>query len=57
MGMFEKRVSGGMPRRALLIVPFAFAGLVAVSSRKERRLPNAAANGGGGQIALILFSN
>jgi peptide-methionine (R)-S-oxide reductase len=57
MGIFEARLSGGLPRRALLIMPFAFAGLIAVSSRKERPLPDAAANGEGGRIALILFSN
>ena len=42
-------------RRALLITPFAFAGLMAVSRRHERRLPDARAGGSGRRITLVLF--
>jgi peptide-methionine (R)-S-oxide reductase len=57
MGLFEGRVAGGVSRRAFVFMPAAFAGLVAISSHKERRLPDAAANGGGERIPLALFSN
>src|SRR3954447_11069612 len=46
----------GMPtRRALLITPFAFAGLMALSRHRERPLPDARASGSGGRIKLVLF--
>ena len=38
-------------------MPFAFAGLVAVSSRKEHPLPDAAQHGSGPDITLVLFSD
>lgn len=38
-------------------MPFAFAGLVAVSFRKERPLPNAAQDGSGPNITLVIFSD
>src|SRR5229473_1376636 len=38
-------------------MPFVFAGLVAVSSRKERPLPNAAQDGSGPDITLVIFSD
>jgi peptide-methionine (R)-S-oxide reductase len=38
-------------------MPFAFAGLVAVSSRSERPLPNAAQDGSGPDITLVIFSD
>lgn len=44
-------------RRALLIMPVAFAGLVAVSSRKERKLPDPAGGGSGGEVDLVLFND
>jgi peptide-methionine (R)-S-oxide reductase len=37
-------------------MPFAFAGLVALSSRKERPLPDAAKGGAGDKIGIVLFS-
>ena len=46
-----------LPRRAFLIMPFAFAGLVAVCSRKERPLPDPAQSGSGPDITLVIFSN
>ena len=38
-------------------MPFALAGLVAVSSRKERRLPNAVEGGSGAKVKLVIFSD
>jgi peptide-methionine (R)-S-oxide reductase len=37
-------------------MPFAFAGLVAVSSRKEQPLPDASKAGTGSEITLVMFS-
>jgi peptide-methionine (R)-S-oxide reductase len=42
-------------RRALLITPFAFAGLMALSRHRERPLPDAGASGSGGRVKLTLF--
>lgn len=47
----------GIPRRAFLFMPFAFAGLVALSYHKEKALPEASANGNGDEIWLDLFSD
>lgn len=49
--------SDRVPRRVFLIMPFAFAGLVAVSSRKEHPLPDAGQNGSGSNVHLVLFSD
>jgi peptide-methionine (R)-S-oxide reductase len=38
-------------------MPAAFAGLLALSSRRERPLPDAAQNGEGGEVTLVLFSD
>jgi peptide-methionine (R)-S-oxide reductase len=38
-------------------MPAAFAGLVALSTRKDRPAPDAAANGDGGEVTLVLFSD
>jgi peptide-methionine (R)-S-oxide reductase len=38
-------------------MPFAFAGLVTVSSRKERPLPDASKEGSGSEITLAMFSD
>jgi methionine-R-sulfoxide reductase len=38
-------------------MPFAFAGLVAVSNRNPHRLPDAQANGTGARIRLVVFSD
>jgi peptide-methionine (R)-S-oxide reductase len=38
-------------------MPFAFAGLVAVPSRKERPLPDASEEGSGSEITLVMFSD
>jgi peptide-methionine (R)-S-oxide reductase len=46
-----------MTRRALLIMPAAFAGLVAVSTRKDRPVPDAQQDGAGTEVTLVLFSD
>jgi peptide-methionine (R)-S-oxide reductase len=46
----------GIPRRAILFMPLAFAGLVALSYRREHSLPDAAAGGNGDEVTLDLFS-
>ncbi len=38
-------------------MPFAFAGLWALSNRSPRRLPDARANGTGARIRLVIFSD
>src|SRR3954465_12035250 len=43
-------------RRALLLTPFAFAGLAALWYPRERKLPEPAQNGSGPEVRLALFS-
>jgi peptide-methionine (R)-S-oxide reductase len=47
----------GVPRRAFFIMPFAFAGLVAVGLRKEHSIPDARSSGSGGAIDIVVFSD
>jgi peptide-methionine (R)-S-oxide reductase len=47
----------GVPRRAFLFMPFAFAGLAVLSSRGSRRMPSPAAGGTGPLVRIVLFSN
>ena len=54
---FQTLKSDGPTRRAFLLMPFAFAGLVTVSSRKERPLPDASKEGSGSEITLVMFSD
>src|SRR5688572_21302154 len=51
MGLFESGPAGGIPRRALLIMPFAFLGLVRLSSTPDE--PDEE----GGEVLLTLFSD
>jgi peptide-methionine (R)-S-oxide reductase len=55
--LFRTEATGAIPRRALLFMPFALFGLVNVSSRSERPLPEAAVNGEGNEITIALFSD
>jgi peptide-methionine (R)-S-oxide reductase len=48
---------GGIPRRALCITPFAFAGLVAMSYRRERAMPDVREQGTGSEIDLMEFKD
>ena len=57
MGLFEPIKSDGVPRRAFLIMPFAFAGLMAVGARRERVLPDAAQDGNGSEVTIVLFTD
>ena len=56
MGLFSTLAPSQIPRRALLFMPFAFAGLVAVSSEKEHALPDAARSGSGAKVKLVIFN-
>jgi len=56
--MFESKLPSGLSRRALLIMPLAFGGLVALSEFDgDSPLPDAAADGNGEDILLKLFSD
>jgi peptide-methionine (R)-S-oxide reductase len=46
-----------VPRRAFLFMPFAFAGLMALGSRKDHPIPNARSSGSGAQIDMVVFSD
>jgi peptide-methionine (R)-S-oxide reductase len=50
MEPFQLTASPAASRRAFVLMPFAFAGLVALSSRKERPLPDAAQSGSGSEV-------
>jgi peptide-methionine (R)-S-oxide reductase len=54
--MFASQPSQGIPRRALLIMPFAFGGLAILSSRRSRLVPDARTGGTGPTVKLVLFS-
>jgi peptide-methionine (R)-S-oxide reductase len=49
--------SSGVPRRAFLYMPFAFAGLMAFASRKSRPLPDPRKPGTGGKVTIVLFGD
>ena len=55
--MFEPLAAGRAPRRAVLLMPLAFAGLLVVSSRRDRPLPDARRNGTGGRMKIVLISD
>lgn len=55
--MFQQFGDAGVPRRALLLMPFAFAGWIAVSNRRERQLPDSRQNGSGPRVRIAVFSN
>ncbi len=57
MEVFQEHPSDRVPRRVFLIMPFAFAGLVAISRRSERRLPDPRSGGTGGWITIVVFSD
>ena len=57
MEPFSPIPANGPPRRAFLLMPLAFAGLMALYSRKERPLPDAARAGSGADIELVIFSD
>jgi peptide-methionine (R)-S-oxide reductase len=56
MELFETKTPSGISRRAFLVMPFAFAGLMTLYSAEESALPDAAENGSGDEVDLTLFS-
>ena len=46
-----------VPRRAFLIMPFAFAGLAAIGLRREHPIPDPRIGGSGGAIDIVVFSD
>ncbi len=54
---FDSLPSHGMPRRAFLIVPVAFVGLLALFRRTPPSLPDAARDGTGPFVSLVLFAD
>jgi peptide-methionine (R)-S-oxide reductase len=57
MEAFQQHAPDRVPRRVFLIMPFAFAGLVAISRRSEHRLPDPRAGGSGDWITLVVFTD
>jgi peptide-methionine (R)-S-oxide reductase len=57
MKPFQSFVDNRIPRRAFLIMPFAFAGLAALWTRKEPSAPDAAQNGSGSEVLLVIFAD
>jgi peptide-methionine (R)-S-oxide reductase len=57
MDLFETRTPSGISRRAFLVMPFAFAGLMTLYSSEERLPPDAAEDGAGDEVTLTLFSD
>jgi len=55
--VFQPLPANRIPRRAFLLMPFALAGMIAVWRRPEKGLPDAAENGAGPAVPLVLFSN
>jgi len=55
--MFSSTPSSRVPRRAFLFMPFAFAGLFALYSRKARPLPDPRKPGSGSQVKIAIFSD
>jgi len=46
-----------IPRRALLIMPFAFAGLTALWLRRDHPIPDARSSGSGAAVDIVVFSD
>ena len=58
MQLFEQVHPGGVSRRAFVIMPFAFAGIVAAAgAKKEHGVPDAALEGTGSEVTIVLFSD
>jgi peptide-methionine (R)-S-oxide reductase len=57
MDPFAAVAPDGISRRAFLIMPFAFALLVALFYRNERQLPDAAKGGSGMDLIVVLFTD
>src|ERR1700676_3569178 len=57
MENFQPLRSSGVPRRALLFMPFAFAGLLAFSQRKQHPIPDSRVAGSGSEVTLLIFTD
>ena len=57
MKPFESFVDNRIPRRAFLIMPFAFASLAAFWTRKDRPAPDASQDGSGADVLLVIFAD
>ncbi len=57
MKPFQALHSNGIPRRAFLIMPFAFTGLVALSSKKESSVPDSELSGSGADVKLAIYTD
>lgn len=57
MEVFGQLSGSGVPRRAFLLMPLAFGGLIAVSSYRERPIPDAATGGSGSEVAVVIFDD
>ena len=55
--LFQNAAPNRLTRGAFVIMPFAFSGSVALSEYDDSPLPDAAANGSGDEIMLLLFSD
>lgn len=55
--LFQTIISDGVPRRAFLFMPFAFAGLMVAGARRERNVPDASQDGTGREVTIVLFSD
>jgi peptide-methionine (R)-S-oxide reductase len=53
---FQQQTPRGVPRRVFLIMPIAFTGLVALSRRNDRKLPDPRTGGAGRSIPVVVFS-
>jgi peptide-methionine (R)-S-oxide reductase len=54
---FESVSAHQFPRRAVLMMPFAFAGLGALYFLRDRKLPDVTKGGSGPEVQLAIFSN
>ncbi|HWC95332.1 MAG TPA: peptide-methionine (R)-S-oxide reductase MsrB [Candidatus Sulfopaludibacter sp.] len=57
MSGFELLPGGGIPRRALLLTPVAFAALLASMYKRERVMPDPKKDGTGAEIDIVLISD
>ena len=55
--LFQPTAPDGVPRRAFVFMPFAFAGLMAAGARRETTLPDPSQDGTGKEVTIVLFSD
>jgi len=57
MGVFELLPGGGVPRRALVLMPVAAAALLASIYRRERKMPDPKEQGTGAEVDIVEVSD